>query len=259
MSTYNILCLGDVVGVAAVDKISRELWAFRKANNISLTVANGENADPGNGITRATADRLLSSGVDVITSGNHIWQKKDMHDYLDVCRYILRPANYSDRTPGRGALLCDAEGRRVLVMNVQGNVYMDALADPFDTVDRLLERHRGEYDLSVLDIHAEATSEKIALARYFDGRIDVIVGTHTHVQTADEQILPKGSGYITDLGMCGVQSGVLGVDAECIIGRFRTKMPTRFLPAEGVPDCRGAIFGINVQNKRVEFVKRVIF
>ncbi len=257
--SYRVLCLGDIVGTAAVEYISHRLWNFRKQNNINLTVANGENADPGNGITRASAEKLLSSGVDVITSGNHVWQKKDMHAYLDECRYMLRPANYPSRDPGSGAVLCDADGKRVLVMNVQGTVFMESLADPFDTVDALLESYRGKYDYSVLDIHAEATAEKIALARYFDGRIDIIFGTHTHVQTADEQILDKKTGYITDLGMSGVQSGVLGVDTDCIIEKFRTKMPTRFLPAQGDVKVKGAIFGINAQNGGVEFVERVEF
>lgn len=257
--SIRVLCLGDIVGNLGTNKVCRELWNVRRKLNIDLVVANGENAEPGNGLLRSSADRLLAYGVDVITSGNHIWQKKEMHSYLDECKYILRPANYPDRTPGGGAVLLDANGRRALVMNVQGTVFMESLADPFDTVDRLLERYKGEYDLSVLDIHAEATSEKIALARYFDGRINVIVGTHTHVQTADEQILPQGSGYITDLGMCGVQSGVLGVDARCIIDKFRTKMPTKFLHAEGDPICYGAIFDINDKNGKVEYVERVHF
>ncbi len=256
---YRVLCLGDVVGAQAVEYISHKLWNFRKDNGINFTVANGENADPGNGITRQSAEKLLASGVDVITSGNHVWQKKEIRSYIDECRYLLRPANYPSRDPGSGSVICDADGRKILVMNVQGNVFMDPIGDPFDCVDSILRREEGNYDFSVLDIHAEATAEKIALARYFDGRINIIVGTHTHVQTADEQVLEKGSGYITDLGMSGVQTGVLGVDKDCIIEKFRTKMPVRFLPAVGEVRVMGAVFGINDQNGIVEFVKRVEF
>ncbi|MGM9637406.1 MAG: YmdB family metallophosphoesterase [Eubacteriales bacterium] len=256
MNRYKILCLGDVVGPEAVDCLSKNLWNIRREFGADLVVANGENADIGNGITAASAQTLLSAGVDVITSGNHIWQKKDMRTFLDESDLILRPANYPDCNPGKGYTLVDAGGARVLVMNVQGTVFMEALSDPFGCVEKILDANRGRYDYAVLDIHAEATSEKIAIARYFDGRIHVVVGTHTHVQTADEQILPGGTGYITDLGMCGSQNGILGVATDSILARLRYKMPVKFDLAKGNVKIRGCLFGINAQNNRVEFVER---
>lgn len=255
----NILCIGDIVGPAAVDFVTKNLWKIRKEYGVSLVVANGENADLGNGLLENTAKVLLQSGVDVITSGNHIWQKSGVYSFLDDCRYLLRPANYPASNPGHGWVIVDADGYRVLVMNVQGLVFMEPLASPFDTVDLILEKNKGEYDIAVLDIHAEATSEKAALAHYFDGRIDIICGTHTHVQTADERILPGGSAFITDLGMCGVQNSALGVKYEPIIRRLRTGMPQRFELANGNITMNSVIFVYNQQNSKVELVKRVNF
>lgn len=259
MNEYRVLCLGDVVGPEGVAYLRGHLWEVRKEYGIDLAVVNGENADPGNGISAASADLLLAAGADVITSGNHIWQKKDMRDYLDNSEFILRPANYPDLNPGKGYALIDAGGARVLVMNVQGTAFMEPLADPFETVEKILARTAGKYDYAVLDVHAEATSEKLALGRYFDGRIQVIVGTHTHVATADERILPGGSGYVTDLGMCGSENGILGVATDCILERMRFKMPVKFLLAEGNVRAHGCVFGINAQNMCVNFVKRVEF
>jgi len=254
-----ILCLGDIVGPQAVEHISKNLWNYRRQNDLSLVVANGENADEGNGISMPTAEKLLSRGIDVLTSGNHIWKKKDVYSFLDDSSYIIRPVNYPGSNPGKGCTIVDANGYRVLVINVQGTAFMEALADPFDSVDKTLRENAGNYDFAILDIHAEATSEKLALAHYFDGRISVIFGTHTHVPTADAKILPKGSGYITDLGMCGVQDGILGVEPEIIINRFRSKMPARFALKKGDPLACGALFELDADSGRVGSVKRVEF
>jgi len=256
----NILCIGDIVGPQAVEFVTKNLWKIRKEYAISFVVANGENADLGNGLMEATAKLLLQSGVDVITSGNHIWQKSGIYPFLDDCRYLLRPANYPSTNPGHGWVIVDADGCRVLVMNVQGLVYMDeSLSSPFDAIDSILAKNKGEYDIAVLDIHAEATSEKAALAHYFDGRVDIICGTHTHVQTADERILPGGSAFITDLGMCGVQNSALGVKYEPIIRKLRTGMPQRFELAVGEITMNSVIFVHNQQNSKIELVKRVNF
>lgn len=255
----NILCIGDIVGPQAVDFVCRNLWKIRKEYEISFVVANGENADLGNGLMENTAKTLFQAGVDVITSGNHIWQKSGIYTYLDDCDKLLRPANYPNRCPGHGYVICEVDGLRVLTMNVQGVVFMEPLASPFDTVDLILEKNRGKYDLSILDIHAEATSEKAALSHYFDGRIDVICGTHTHVQTADERVLPGGSGFITDLGMCGVQNSALGVKYEPIIQRMRTGMPQRFELSNGNITMNSVIFVYNNQSHRIDLVKRVNF
>ena len=255
----NILCIGDIVGPQAVEFITKNLWKIRKEYGISLVVANGENADLGNGLLENTAKLLLQSGIDVITSGNHIWQKSGIYPFLDDCRYGLRPANYPSTNPGHGWVIVEAEGYRVLVMNVQGLVYMEPLASPFDTVDAILKKNEGEYDIALVDLHAEATSEKAAFGHYFDGRIDIICGTHTHVQTADERILPGGSAFISDLGMCGVINSALGVKYEPILKKLRTGMPQRFELATGPITMNSVIFVYNEQNSKVELVKRVNF
>ena len=246
-----ILALGDIVGPLGCSHVCKKLWSFRKENNISFVVANGENADEGNGISRESASELLSRGVDVITGGNHVFRKKNIYDFLDMSDCMIRPANYPSSCPGKGYTVVDAIGYRALVINVQGTAFMEPLNCPFETVERILERNEGRYDFSVLDIHAEATSEKIALAHYFDGRINIIFGTHTHVPTADCKVFPGGTGYITDLGMCGVQDGVLGVEPEIIIKRLKDKMPQRFTHVQGEPTARGALFDLDVSSGRV--------
>ncbi|MBQ3184221.1 MAG: YmdB family metallophosphoesterase [Clostridia bacterium] len=252
-----ILAIGDVVGPAAIEYMSKKLRNFVSAERVSLTLVNGENASVGNGLTRADAIAILDAGADVITGGNHIWQKKDLRDFLDTSERIIRPANYPSANPGNGYTIADADGYRVLVMNVMGVIYGDSLADPFETVERILKREEGNYDIATLDIHAETTSEKYALARYFDGRINVIYGTHTHIPTADEQVLPKGTGYITDLGMTGPHDSILGVKSECIIHKLTTKLPTKFEIAENDLRVNGALFELDPSTGRVNKVTRV--
>ena len=252
-----ILAIGDVVGPAAIEYMSKKLRNFVSAERVSLTLVNGENASVGNGLTRADAIAILDAGADVITGGNHIWQKKDLRDFLDTSERIIRPANYPSANPGNGYTIADADGYRVLVMNVMGVIYGDSLADPFETVERILKREEGNYDIATLDIHAETTSEKYSLARYFDGRINVIYGTHTHIPTADEQVLPKGTGYITDLGMTGPHDSILGVKSECIIHKLTTKLPTKFEIAENDLRVNGALFELDPSTGRVNKVTRV--
>ena len=255
-----ILALGDVVGQVAIEYLADKLWAFRSKEKIDFCVANGENATEIRGICAADAESLLGTGVDLITLGNHAFGMRDIYSYLDANdQCIIRPANYPTDAPGVGYTICDVNGWRVLCINVSGRVYLDPLASPFDTVDRILEREDGRYDLALLDIHAEATSEKLAIGRYFDGRIQVIFGTHTHVPTADEQILPHGSGYITDLGMCGPMGGILGTEADAVIHRFRTQMPTRFSVASGDVRAQGVIFDVDESAKKVRSVRRISF
>ncbi len=255
-----ILALGDVVGQVAIEYLADKLWAFRSKEKIDFCVANGENATEIRGISAADAEALLGTGVDLITLGNHAFGMKDIYSYLDANEHsIIRPANYPTDAPGVGYTICDVGGWRVLCINVSGRVYLDPLASPFDTVDRILEREDGRFDVALLDIHAEATSEKLALGRYFDGRVQVLFGTHTHVPTADEQILPHGSGYITDLGMCGPVDGILGTDADAVIYRFRTLMPTRFSVTSGAVRAQGAIFDVDESAKKVRGVRRVVF
>lgn len=256
MENFKILCLGDIVGPAALEALRKNLAAIRKRYGVSLVIANGENVSEGNGIMPDDADELFYAGVDVITGGNHTWQKNRIFTYLDDKNEIIRPANYPPSNPGKGYTVVSVGYARVLVMNVLGTVFMESLACPFETVDKILEKEKGNFDISVLDIHAEATAEKKALAYYLDGRVDVIVGTHTHVTTADEHILPKGSGYITDLGMCGCEESALGVEAQIVIDKLRYKMPVRFKQASGEITLNGAIFEFD-KNFKVVSVSRI--
>ncbi len=245
MSEYRILALGDIVGSESVDKVLRVLPSLKREYKIDFTVANGENAAKGNGLDRRTAEALLGGGIDVLTSGNHIWQKQEMVDYIEENAYVLRPANYPEGTPGKGYVIFDCMGTRVLVMNVLGTVYLDALGCPFRAVEAMLKENEGRYDLSVLDIHAEATSEKLALANYFDGRVNVIFGTHTHVLTADTRIFPRGMGYVTDIGMCGGVDSILGVSVDKVITKFLTHRPVRFDNPVGPIELNGAVFTLD--------------
>ena len=255
----NILAIGDVVGSRAVEYLKETLWRERERLGADFVVVNGENAAEIHGIGAADAQTLLSSGADLITLGNHTYGRKDIYTLLGDSEELIRPANYPPMAPGGGYTILNISGWRILGINVMGTALMEPLACPFATVDRILEREQGNYDIALMDIHAETTSEKIALARYFDGRIDVMFGTHTHVQTADEQILPLGSGYITDLGMTGPIDGVIGADAAAVIEKFRTKMPVRFKVAEGEIRAEGALFTVDPSRARVTEVRRIRF
>lgn len=251
--------MGDIVGLKTVDYLREKLWGFRKENKIDFVVANGENTNDIFGLGVDEANALLDCGVDVITTGNHVWGRRDIYDYLDNSEAVIRPANYPAGSPGSGYTIVNADGFKILCINVLGTVFMDSLTSPFDAVEAVLTREEGNYDIALLDVHAEATSEKVALGYYFDGRIAVIFGTHTHVQTADEKVLSGGSGYITDLGMTGPKDGILGVDKECVLYRFTTKMPKRYTVAEGETEAQGAIFEIDPFAGKTLAVKRVKF
>ncbi|MBQ8717335.1 MAG: YmdB family metallophosphoesterase [Clostridia bacterium] len=255
-----ILAIGDVVGEQALHYLATELPRQRRALGADLVIVNGENVCDVRGISPTAADALIEYGADILTSGNHVFDRRDIYDYLDRSKALLRPINYPAECPGEGArIVTSADGWRVLVINVSGCAFMDALANPFASVEHALDGMRGKYDLAVLDVHAEATSEKIALARYFDGRIAVIFGTHTHVATADEQVLPNGTGYITDLGMTGPVDGILGVCAEDVIFKSRTHLPRRFTVASGEIRAHGALFEVDPVTSKAKSVKRVVF
>lgn len=224
----NLLFVGDIVGQAGCECLKEKLPALKKQFDITLTIVNGENSSKPNGISRNSAEAIFSAGADVITTGNHVWFKREMAEYLEESVSIIRPANYPAGTPGRGYTLFDLGRVQVAVINLLGCVYMESLNSPFETADRILNEISGVTKHIVVDIHAEATSEKIALANYLDGRVSAVVGTHTHVQTADERVLPKGTAYITDLGMTGAVNSVLGVKTDIILKKFLTKLPVTF-------------------------------
>ena len=255
----NIMTLGDVVGTAAISYLRANLWTARTRFGADFVIANGENASDIRGLTAVDAEALLDCGIDFLTMGNHTYGRRELYGFLEDDPRIIRPANFPPSAPGQGYAIVRIDGYRTLIINVQGQVYMEPLSDPFDTTERILNKEKGNYDFAVMDIHAEATSEKLALARVFDGRIAAIFGTHTHVPTADEQILPRGSGYITDLGMTGPIHGILGTDASVVIEKFRTHMPQRFTVAQGEIRAHGALFSIDPSTGRCTNVRRIIF
>ena len=247
---YHILAVGDVVGEEGLRHLSRHLRQVKKMKNIAFAVVNGENI-AGNGLTADQAEDLFAAGADVITLGNHTWGKVQIADYLEDSPYILRPANYTARAPGRGYGVYDCGAIRIAVMNLIGRCDLDSNADnPFFVADRLLKGEKDKPTFTLVDFHAEATSEKEALAYYLDGKVSAFFGTHTHIQTADEQILPQGTGYITDLGMTGPKNSVLGVKSEIIINRLRDNDMSKFEFAEGDGILCGCIFDIDPETGR---------
>lgn len=251
----NILTIGDVVGSIGCRFLRQHLPALKKVKSIDLVIANGENSADGNGLTPSSVQFLFDSGVDVITSGNHSFRRKESYDYYDSCEMLLRPANYPAAAPGRGLCVVDMGRVQVGVMNLIGVVYMENMDSPFDTADRLL--CGGVPKITLVDFHAEATGEKRSLAYYLDGRVSAVFGTHTHVQTADECVLPNGTGYVSDLGMTGPVSSVLGVKPELVIQKLRTKMPVRFDLADGECEMDCALFQIDEKIGRTISVERI--
>src|ERR1700730_5150742 len=224
-----ILFIGDIVGRPGRQLVRTGLSAVVSRHEIDCVIANGENSAAGFGITREIGDELLEMGVDVLTSGNHIWDKKEALDYIGIEPRLLRPANYPAGVPGNGSYVARAKnGRSVGVINVMGRVFMLNIDDPFTVVLREIEALRQRTRVIFVDFHAEATSEKIAMGWHLDGKVTALVGTHTHVQTADERILPKGTAYLTDVGMTGPHDSVIGVEIELALGRFLNALPTRF-------------------------------
>ena len=246
MNNLRLLAIGDVVSPLAVEYLRKNLWAIRKKYKVDGVIANGENASEPNGIDKQTAETLFEIGVDAITTGNHVFRKNTVFKYLDDEERIIRPLNFPSTNPGRGDTIININGYRVLIMNVMGQVYIENPPNcPFETVEKSLYRNSGAYDFAVLDIHAEATGEKKAIAYNFADRISVIFGTHTHVQTSDTQILDGKCAYITDLGMCGAVDSILGVKKEAVIYKMKTKMLSKFDFAEGEIELNGAIFEID--------------
>ncbi len=255
-----ILAIGDVTSPKAIEHLRRNLWQVRKKEGIDFCVVNGENASFITGISQELAKTLLLSGADCITGGNHTMRQRGAHTFLEECSEILRPINFGDALPGHGYTILDAMGKRVLVINAMGTVHMEPCLDmPLRFIDEVLEKEKGKYDLSILDLHAEATGEKLAIANYYDGKINIVFGTHTHVPTADMQILPKGTGYVTDLGMCGESGGVLGMSPESVIRRVLMHDTTSFSLASGNVMADGVIFTLDNINYKCLEVKRIRF
>lgn len=252
-----ILCIGDVVGECGRNKVESELDKLKREENIDLTIMNGENLAHGHGITRRSYDEMMQAGVDGFTLGNHTWDNKDSTVLLTHKKNIVRPSNFGRSCPGRGSMLLRARGGEAVgVINLLGRVYMNPCDCPFEAADREINFLKKHTDIIIVDMHAEATSEKIALGWYLSQKVSVVFGTHTHVQTADETILSGGCGYITDLGMTGAVHSVLGMEKNAVVEKFTSGMPHRMTPADGEAALCGCIFEIGDDAKTIS-VKRI--
>jgi 2',3'-cyclic-nucleotide 2'-phosphodiesterase len=257
--TLNVLFIGDVVANAGVKAIARHLPRLRREVPIHLAIANGENAAGGFGLTRAVADEIFAAGVDVITGGNHLWDKKEILDFIDREPRIIRPANYPPTVAGaRSGVFTSTNKHRVAVLSLMGRVFMPTVDCPFQCADEMIPALRRETPIVIVDVHAEATSEKVALGWYLDGQVSAILGTHTHVQTADERVLPAGTAYLSDVGMTGPYESVIGIEKEQAIRRFLTQTPHRMTPATGDPRLAAAVIAIDVETGRAQSIRRLL-
>ncbi len=252
-----IACIGDIVGEPGRKAVFLHLSQLVSDHGVDFVIANGENAAGGFGITGKIVSKLHAYGVDCITTGNHVWRNRDVFNIIDSSAMLVRPANYPSGTPGRGWTIVEKNGVKLGVMNLQGRVFMEPLDCPFRTAKKELSAIRKETHNIVVDFHGEATSEKIAMGWYLDGLVSAVVGTHTHVQTADEHILPRGTAYITDLGMTGPFDSVIGMRKEIALKKFVEQLPSKFSVADGDSRLNGAIISIDAETGRAAGIRRV--
>ena len=254
-----ILFIGDVVGSPGRDMVQEYLPKLKEKYHPNLTIINGENAAAGKGITEKIYKQFLEWGAQVITMGNHTWDKKEIFDFIDNAKYMIRPANFPEGNPGKGLVYVNINGAEVAVINLQGRTFLPASDDPFRKVDELIEEANKRTNIIFIDFHGEATSEKQAMGWYVDGRVSAVVGTHTHTQTADERILPGGSAYISDVGMTGPYDGILGVERDAVMKRFLTSMPVRFeITKKGRTQLNGFLVTIDKSNGKATKVERIL-
>ena len=252
-----VLCVGDVFGEPGRKAVQTLLPRLRKQYEVDLAVVNVENAAAGFGVTPLIARTFLDQGVDVMTSGNHIWDRKEVIGYIVKENLLLRPANYPPGTPGTGSVVVKAGPHKVAVLNMMGRVFLPHLDCPFRKADEEIARLRQDTPIIIVDMHTEATSEAQAMGWYLDGRVSAVVGTHRHVQTADERLLPQGTAFITDLGMTGPVDSVIGVEPALAISRFLTQMPNKFEPAKGPAALHGAVIRIDPDTGRALSIERL--
>jgi metallophosphoesterase (TIGR00282 family) len=255
-SEIRVLFVGDVMGQAGRRFLRPALRRLRVVHDPHLVVVNGENAAGGYGLTPATAEELFRAGAEVITTGNHIWDRREIVDYLDKHERLLRPANYPAPAPGSGVCVLEVAGRTVAVANLMGRLFMSDVDDPFRRADEILADLEPRTSTILVDFHAEATSEKIAMGWHLDGRVSAVIGTHTHVATADARVLPGGTAYVTDIGMTGAYDSVIGVRKEEALERFLTQRPVRLSPADGDVRLAGALVEIGA-NGRAASIRRL--
>ena len=253
-----ILFVGDVVGRPGRDAVAKLLPLLLAEREIDFCIVNGENAADGVGITPKIADELLARGADTITLGNHTWRRTEIASYLDASDRVVRPANFPSGAPGRGLAVATArDGTSVAVVNLLGSLFLDPARSMWELVDGLVDEALRQATVVVVDVHAEATSEKVALARWLDGRVTAVLGTHTHVQTADARVLPGGTAAITDVGMTGPHDSVIGVEADLAIRRMRTGMPVRFETAHGGVRLEGVVVECDAETGRASAIQPV--
>ncbi|WP_067838379.1 TIGR00282 family metallophosphoesterase [Amphibacillus sediminis] len=254
-----ILFIGDIVGSIGRDQLQHYLPKLKQKFQPQLTIVNGENAAAGKGITEKIYKQFLEWGVDFITMGNHTFDKKEIFDFIEGAKKIIRPANFPAGTPGMGNAYVNVNGTEIAILNLQGRTFMPAIDDPFQLADQLLEQVSKRTHIIFVDFHAEASSEKLALAWYLDGRISALVGTHTHVQTADNRILDHGTAYITDVGMTGPYDGIIGTDRQAVIKKFKTQLPVRFeVVREGKAQLSAVIIDIDNKTGKAERIERLL-
>lgn len=252
-----ILAIGDIVGEIGLNKLKEELPKIIEKENIDFTVVNAENTSGGMGLTVKDFNLLMKMKIDAITMGNHTWGKKDIFSFIDNPK-ILRPANYSKGVPGKGFNIFECKEKKIAVINLIGRTDMGVLSEnPFSIAEELVYKLKEKAEIIILDFHAEATAEKIAMKHFLDGKVNIIFGTHTHVQTADEEITQNGTGYITDLGMTGPKNSVIGMDPKASIKRFVTSLPERYKLAEGEAILNGCVFEIDENSNRVKNIYRI--
>lgn len=253
-----ILFIGDVVGQPGRKMVETYLPKLKKKFRPHLTIINGENAAHGRGITEKIYHQLLHSGAQIITMGNHTWDNRDIFEFIEDASCLVRPANFPQDTPGEGMRFARVNQQLVAVINLQARTFLPPLDCPFKKLDELIVEAKKRTSLIFVDFHGEATSEKIALAWYADGRVSAVVGTHTHVQTADERILPKGTAYITDVGMTGPYDGILGVEREAVIKKFLTSLPVRFEVSKGREQLSGVVIELDDETGKAKSIERVL-
>lgn len=252
-----ILVIGDIIGKSGLERVKQDLPKLIETEKIDFVIANGENISEGMGITEKDYKELLTMNIDVVTLGNHTWAKKDVFNIIGEER-LIRPANYPQNVPGHGYGIYGLNGKKIAVINLIGRVEMSVLSEnPFLMADNIISKIKKDVDVIIVDFHAEATAEKKAMGYYLDGKVAIIFGTHTHVQTADEQILPNGTAYITDVGMTGAKNSIIGMEIEASTKRFVTSLPERYKVASGDTIFNGAIFKINDETNQIETINRI--
>ncbi|SNX55448.1 TIGR00282 family metallophosphoesterase [Thermoanaerobacterium sp. RBIITD] len=253
----NTLIIGDIVGRTGRNILKDKLKGIIAENEINLVIANAENAAGGNGITRKVADELFEIGISALTMGNHVWDQKDIFNFIDDEKRIIRPANYLPNTPGRGSSLLNINDMKVGIINLQGTVFMPCNRNPFLIAEQEVNALRESTNIIIIDFHAEATSEKIAMGHFLNGRVSCVYGTHTHVQTADEKILSEGTAFITDVGMTGPYDSILGMDKERIIQKFTSSIPVKFDLAKGPAQINGIVVKIDEVSGKCTDIYRI--